>query len=84
MSKVTVDMTKAREIQKEKMRAARGPLLASLDVDFMRALESGDTALQEEIKAKKQALRDATNTPDLNRARTPEQLKTVWPEVLNG
>ena len=77
-------MAKAVEIQKEKMRVAREPLLAALDVQFMRAIETENKALQLEITAKKQALRDVTNHPDFNRARTPEQLKRVWPEVLDG
>lgn len=84
MIKITIDMAKAVEIQKDKMRAAREPLLAALDVQFMRAVETENKALQLEITAKKQALRDVTNHPDFNRARTPEQLKRVWPEVLNG
>lgn len=84
MIKITIDMAKAVEIQKDKMRAAREPLLAALDVQFMRAVETENKALQLEITAKKQALRDVTNHPDFNRARTPEQLKRVWPEVLDG
>lgn len=84
MNKIVVDMAKAVEIQKEKMRTTREPLLSALDVQFMRAIETENKALQLEITAKKQALRDVTNHPDFNRARTLEQLKRVWPEVLDG
>jgi len=57
---ITVNMTKAVEIKKDMIRAERDPKLAALDVEFMRAVEAGDTAKQAEISTKKQALRDAT------------------------
>jgi hypothetical protein len=70
---------RAKEIWLEHYRRARTPLLAALDVDFMRAVESGNTDLQKEIAAKKQALRDVTKTelPD-----TLEGIKNTWPEIL--
>lgn len=76
-----VNINKAKEIHFDKLRSARTPLLASLDVDFMRAVESGDMALQKEIAAKKQALRDVTKTelPD-----TLEGIKNTWPEILGN
>jgi hypothetical protein len=72
---------KGKEIWRDLWRQARAPLLASLDIDFMRALESGDMVLQAEIAAKKQALRDVTDTelPD-----TLEGIKAVWPEILGA
>jgi len=45
----------------------------------MRAVESGNTALQKEIAAKKQALRDVTKTELPN---TLEEIKATWPEIL--
>ena len=48
-----IDMAKAREIHKAKIREARTPKLAELDIEFQRALEtSADTST---IVAKKQA-----------------------------
>ena len=76
-AKVNID--KAKEIWLEHYRRARTPLLASLDVSFMRAVESGDTDLQKEIASKKQALRDVTKTDLPN---TLEEIKTTWPEIL--
>jgi hypothetical protein len=76
---ITVDMAKAREIQRGRIRAARQPLLAALDVEFMRAVEAGDAARQAEVAAQKQALRDAPAHPDIEAAETPEALKAVWP-----
>jgi hypothetical protein len=57
--KVTVSLAKATEITKKRLRAEREPLLASQDVAFQRALETGaDTSA---IVAEKQRLRDITN-----------------------
>lgn len=79
---ITVDMTKAREIKKDMIRAERAPKLAELDTEFMRAVESGDTAAQAAVAAKKQALRDATSDPKIAAAKTPDELKAVTPAAL--
>jgi len=79
---ITVNMTKAVEIKKDMIRAEREPKLAALDVEFMRAVEAGDTAKQAEISTKKQALRDATDDPAIAAATTPDELKAVVPAAL--
>jgi len=79
---ITVNMTKAVEIKKDQIRAERNPKLAALDVEFMRAVEAGDTAKQAEISTKKQALRDATDDPAIAAATTPDELKAVVPTAL--
>lgn len=79
---VGVDLEKAKEIWKDEWRAARAPLLAKLDVDFIRALETNDASKLAEIAAKKQALRDVTNTP-INVFSAQDVVK-VWPEILNS
>jgi len=79
---IKVNMTKAVEIKKEMVRQERAPLLAQLDVEFMRAVEAGDTAKQAEIATKKQALRDATKDPIILNATTPEELKAAVPDAL--
>lgn len=76
---IVVNMQKALEIKKQMIRKEREPMLASLDVEMMRALESGDTVKQAEIAAKKQALRDATADPAILNAGTPEELKAAIP-----
>jgi hypothetical protein len=79
---ITINMAKARDIHRAKMRDARGPLFASLDVAYQRATENGaDTSA---IVAKKQALRDVTSDPAIEAAQTTEELKAVWPSILNG
>ena len=78
---IIINPDKAKAIWKDKWREARKPLLAQLDVEFMRAVEAGNPAKQAEIATKKQALRDVTLTP-IN-GTTPEEIKAVWPEVLS-
>ena len=59
---VTVNIAKAREITKARLRAERAPLLAAQDVLFQRALETGaDTTA---IVAEKRRLRDITALAD--------------------
>ena len=69
---ITVNLDKAKQITKERIRKTRKPLLEAQDVAFQRALESGaDTSA---IVAEKQRLRDLTN--DVDQCTTSEQLKT--------
>lgn len=79
---IVVNMQKAIEIKKQIIRAEREPLLAALDVQMMRALESGDAVKQAEIAAKKQALRDATTDPAVINSITPEELKLAVPAAF--
>lgn len=59
---VTVNLAKAKEITKNRLRAERAPLLAAQDVAFQRALETGaDTTA---IVSEKQRLRDITKLAD--------------------
>ncbi len=59
---ITVDLTKAKEITKDRLRMEREPLLVAQDVAFQRALETGaDTTA---IVAEKQRLRDITKLAD--------------------
>ena len=79
---INVNMTKARDIHREKVRQARNPLLAAKDVEFQRALETGaDTA---SIVSEKQALRDAPAAASIDAATTPEELKAAWDADLLG
>lgn len=57
---IRININKAKAIKLDQFRIERKPLLESLDVAYMRALEAGDLIEQESIKAKKQALRDVT------------------------
>jgi len=81
---INIDMDKARDIHRDKVRAARNPKLAAKDVDFMRAVESGDTDTQATVAAEKQALRDAPAAAAIDAATTPEELKSAWDTDLLG
>ena len=77
---ITVDIEKAKEITKEKLRLDRKPLLEAQDVLFQRALETGaDTT---DIVAEKQRLRDITN--DVDAMTTEAQLKAKITELESG
>ena len=53
---IKIDITKSKNIWKDKIRLARKPKLEELDVEFVRAQETGaDTSA---IVAKKKELRD--------------------------
>lgn len=70
---IIIDINKAKDITKDRLRAERKPLLEAQDVAFQRALESGaDTSA---IVAEKQRLRDITKlVDDVN---TVEELKAL-------
>ena len=77
-----IDMAKAKEIHKDNIRIAREPLLAALDIEFQRALEtSADTSA---IVAKKQALRDAPADSTIDAATTTDELKSQWNTSILG
>ena len=78
---IVVNFKKAKEIQKNKWRGLRAALLESLDIEFMRAIEAGDTIKQDEIKSQKQVLRDVTSIelPD-----SLEEIKNTIPEILKA
>jgi hypothetical protein len=70
---VTVNLNKAKEIVKDKLRIERTLLLQALDVQFQRALETGaDTSA---IVSEKQRLRDITKLAD--QAQTLDDLKAI-------
>jgi len=70
---IVINIDKAKEITKDRLRDERKPLLEAQDVAFQRALESGaDTSA---IVAEKQRLRDVTNLVD--NVTTLEELKSI-------
>ena len=74
--RITINLDKAKDITKDRLRAERAPLLQSLDVQFQRALETGENTA--EIVAEKQRLRDITQLADA--ATTPDELKQISTE----
>ena len=59
---ISVDITKAKVITKDRLRADRKPLLEAQDILFMQAQEAGTSTSA--IVTEKQRLRDITNQVD--------------------
>ena len=76
---IKVNMEKAIVIKQNAIRQERESKLKALDVEFLMALEEGNTEKTKEIVAKKQLLRDATEHPSIINATTPEELKSADP-----
>jgi hypothetical protein len=76
---IIIDINKAKEVWKDKIRNARKSALEKLDVDFIRATEQSlDTST---IVANKQLLRDLPNQVDT--ANSINEIKAVWNNLLN-
>jgi len=74
---ISVNMDKAKDIWRDKIRQARVEPLAALDTAYMKALEtSADTT---QIIADKQALRDAPSLASIDAASTVDELKAIQP-----
>ena len=77
-STISEDMTKAKEIFKDKIRTVRQPLLDAEDVVYMKALEASDSSAQTASIAKKKKLRDAPAATAIDNADTIAKLKAAW------
>ena len=77
-----IDMAKAKEIHKNKIREARTDKFNELDVEFTKALETGSDTT--EIKNKKRALRDAPADSAINSANNTDELKAQWNTSILG
>jgi flagellar motor switch/type III secretory pathway protein FliN len=78
-----INLEKALEIHKTKIREKRESVFKDLDIQFMKALEQGNTTLSAEIGAKKQSLRDITDI-DISNISTLDELKQIWDVELLG
>lgn len=70
---IKVDIVKAQDITKDRLRSERKPLLESLDIQVMKNI-SNPVKLAE-IETEKQRLRDITKQVDL--LATVEELKSI-------
>lgn len=80
---LNIDVNRALDVHKKQIRTKREILFKELDVQFMRALEVGNTILAAEIGAKKQALRDATNI-DSGSIANLNDVKSLWDVEILG
>mgnify|MGYP007087650745 CR=1 FL=1 len=74
---IQVDITKAKAITKDRLRADRKPLLEAQDILFMKAQEAGTSTSA--IVTEKQRLRDITNQVDS--MTTTDELKAAKVEA---
>ena len=74
---INVDITKAKAITKDRLRADRKPLLEAQDILFMKAQEAGTSTSA--IVTEKQRLRDITN--QVNSMTTTDELKAAKVEA---
>lgn len=74
---IFVDMERAREIYRSRVRQDRAPKLAKLDVEYQRADERGDAQSKLDIASQKQKLRDAPSDVRITAASTPEELNAI-------
>lgn len=79
---IKINLEKAKEVHKNFIRGSRNELFKELDIQFQRALETGEGI--QEIVAKKQILRDYPDRPEIENASTIEELKSCWDEELLG
>ena len=79
-----IDMAKAKELHKDKIRLAREEKFKELDVEFQRAIETNDTSTQASVAAKKQALRDAPADSAISSASDTDALKAQWKTDILG
>ena len=77
-----IDMTKAKNIHRNNIRARREELMPALDIEYHRALETGaDTSA---IVAKKNALRDAPANSAIDACTTTDELQSQWDTSVLG
>ena len=81
---ISEDMTKAKEIFKDKIREVRQPLLDAEDVAYMKALEADDASAKTASVNKKKALRDAPAAQAITDADTIAKLKAAWDTSVLG
>ena len=81
---ISEDLSKAKEIFKDKIREVRKPLLEAEDVAYMKALENDDASAKAASAAKKTSLRDAPAAAAINNATDIATLKAAWDTDLLG
>ena len=81
---IAEDMTKAKEIFKDKIREVRKPLLEAEDVVYMKSMEADDSSAKTASVNKKKALRDAPAAKAITDADTIDKLKAAWDTSVLG
>ena len=80
---LTYNKDKGLEVLKNTIRYKRLKLFPELDTQFIRALETGNIAMQAEIVAKKEILRNLTDI-NIDGVTSRDELIALWPEDILG
>jgi hypothetical protein len=83
-SVISEDLTKAKEIFKDKIREVRKPLLEEEDVAYMKALESDNADAKAASVLMKETLRNAPANAAIASATTITELKAAWDTATLG
>ena len=75
-----VDLKKAKEVWRDRIRIKRVPVLQALDVEYLKASEKKEDT--SEITKKKQELRDLPQNPKIDKAKSIADLVKVWHNLL--
>jgi len=78
----TVDMDRARAIQRDRLRGLRAPLLVANDVTLRDAMVDGDTQRRNAAIRRRDELRDVTKYTAIDGAKTLEELWKAVPKIL--
>ena len=79
---ISINIEKAKLVQKDRLRAERNKAFEQLDRDFMLAMAKGDNTTAMVIEEQRAKLRDVTKHELLMSAMTVEQLKLCTLEEL--
>lgn len=79
---IVPDMTVAKVIKMDIIRAPRDAELDRLDKDYNRAVGRKQTVEADAIEAKREALRNVPQTFELSTATTLEELHALWPAAV--
>tara|TARA_R100000234_G_scaffold69779_1_gene42855 strand:+ start:72 stop:542 length:471 start_codon:yes stop_codon:yes gene_type:complete len=77
-----IDLAKAKEEAKIKVRQARTPKFQELDIAYQRADEDGDADVKKAVADKKTVLRDATKNTKITGASDVDKLKEGMESVI--
>jgi hypothetical protein len=81
---IKINIEKARDIWRDKIRLARASKWEELDGAWFQATEVNDTQKISEIVNKKQILRDFPNLDTIAEAESIEELREIWDTELLG
>lgn len=79
-----LNIEKAKELHRDRIRIKREKIFKELDAKFMRALESNDTQKIAEITSLKQQLRDMPACEEVENACCLNDLREHWPDILGS